>query len=118
MKLDLKKPCSNCPFRTDIKQYLYVERREELASVLSSGGAFSCHKTNSVDEEGGTIETAESQHCAGALIVLENEREKPDDAGCLRNNLARVSARFGFFNPNDLDTDAPVFKSFDDWVDA
>lgn len=42
----LKKPCSSCPFRTNIIPFLTQKRATEIKEVLvNKDKSFSCHKT-------------------------------------------------------------------------
>ena len=68
MDFKLTKPCGNCPFRYDsLKGWLGEERAEEISTALIDQDlTFSCHKTNSSDDEGNAIETKNSN------IVLEH----------------------------------------------
>lgn len=110
MKFDLTAPCGNCPFRTDITFYLDTERVEEICDSLTSGGTFSCHKTNSFDEDGGgAIETRKTQHCAGALILLE-KMEQP-------NQMMRIGERVEFYDRTKLKMDAPVFGDAESMIE-
>lgn len=107
MKYDLTKPCDLCPFRNDDKR-LYVHP-EVLMGMAS--GEFCCHRTGEVDEETGDIEpTAKSQHCAGALIMLE-KMEQP-------HQMMRICERLRLYDRTKLDMNAPVFGSFDEVEEA
>lgn len=114
MKFDLKTPCNNCPFRTDVKPYLRPRRAIEISNSIAEGLTFSCHKTNEfVDDEDGfseTLETENSQHCAGALILLVKE-ETP-------HQFLRIVERLGLFDPSKLDMKAPVYKSANKMIAA
>lgn len=102
MKFDLVRPCANCPFRSDRPGYLTAERVESIINAITrEQRTFSCHKTNRF-EDGEAVETANSQHCAGALIFLER-MEAP-------NQLMRIAERLGFYDRTKLDMDAPVFE--------
>jgi len=97
MKYDLTTPCDQCPFLTKNK-HAYSERR--LFSLIGNG-EFHCHKTGTEDEESGDfVPTENSQHCAGALIFLE-KRE-------LRNQMMRITARLGLYDPTKLNMEAKV----------
>jgi hypothetical protein len=109
MKFDLTKPCAECPFRHDINGYLREEWAEEIVEALLSDATFSCHKTNEYDDEGEPLESGESQHCAGAMILLEHQ-EQP-------NQLMRISRRLGFYDPSRLDMTAPVFDDPETFID-
>lgn len=109
MKFKLTQPCDNCPFRTDVKPYLTKDRVRELRDeMLGQQATFSCHKTNKFNEEGETIEDGDSQHCAGAMILLE-KLEKP-------NQLMRISERLGCYDMRKLKMDSPVFDSFESMI--
>jgi hypothetical protein len=41
----LKRPCGNCPFRTDRVPFLSRDRAQEIADSLLDGASFHCHKT-------------------------------------------------------------------------
>jgi len=102
MKMDLKKPCSNCPFRNDIKPYLTFDRAEEiLDGLINQQQSFSCHKTNDfIDDD--AIETENTQHCAGALILLEKLE--------LPNQWMRIAERIGCYDRHKLKMDSPVYE--------
>ena len=111
MNYDLTEPCPQCPFRTDIEPFLRYERVIELKeALLYRQGTFSCHKTNTHDEDGEAIETDDSKHCAGAMILLE-KLEKP-------NQMMRIAERLGMYDRHKLKMDAPVFDDFDEMADA
>ncbi len=111
MEFNLKKPCKDCPFRTDNGFILSNSRVEEITNALvNQDQTFSCHKTIKHDDETGEgIEGKKTQHCAGALIMLEH-MEKP-------NQMMRIAERCGFYDHTALDMDAPVFTNDDEMVD-
>jgi hypothetical protein len=107
----LKRPCGNCPFRSDRAPFLDRDRAQEIADSLEADASFHCHKTLDYDSEDGTGEVNDgSRHCAGALIVLERE-EKP-------NQMMRIGERLGFYDRTALVMDSPVFPSLAEWVAA
>lgn len=58
----MKKPCANCPFRSDVKPFLHPARAVEIANADS----FVCHKTlGPADDEGDGTIVSSSQECAG-----------------------------------------------------
>ena len=72
----VKKPCSQCPYRRDVKPFLTPERGEELAyHAQNPYNVFHCHKTleHSDDCEGGTYAGERSKICAGFLTLQHNE---------------------------------------------
>lgn len=113
MHYKLTKPCSNCPFRSDIKPYLRSERVHEIADSLVRG-QFPCHKTLNYDRTHEECEepeeTENTGHCAGALILLE-KLEQP-------SQMMRICERIGVYDARKLDMDAPVYDSFEDMADA
>jgi hypothetical protein len=110
VKLDLKRPCANCPFRSDRATFLTKGRAREIAfDMTERQGTFSCHKTNEFGDEQ-AVETEDSQHCAGALIILE-KMERP-------NQWMRIGERIGIYDPKQLDMTAPVFNNLEEWIRA
>ncbi len=104
MNFDLTEPCESCPFRKDVKAYLPKERVKELLhTLIKQQGTFTCHKTNQHDEEGETVETYKSQHCAGATILLEKIK-KP-------NQMMRWMERINLYDRTKLKMDSPVFDN-------
>lgn len=110
MKFDLKKPCSNCPFRSDDKGVRISETRaQEIADGITiKQGTFSCHKTTN-DKDGDIADDKDVQHCAGAMIMLE-KMEKP-------NQMMRLEERFGGYDRHKLDMNAPVVDDADEFVE-
>ena len=110
MNYDLKKPCANCPFRTDIAPYLTKGRVREIDQALVRG-TFACHKTTGVEKDGEiTVDSSEMQHCAGALILLEKTGRS--------SQMMRIVERLGGYDRTKLDMEAPVFGSFSEMVRA
>ncbi len=99
MKYDMTKPCDQCPFLTKLKRGFTTRRLEEMAS-----GEFPCHKTAEVveDDECGSEyhATADSQHCAGALIYLE-KRDRS-------HQMMRIMERTNGYDRTKLDMTAAV----------
>lgn len=102
-------PCSNCPFRNDVKPYIREDRVREIEDSLVRG-EFPCHKTTEDDGDGDRRATDESIHCAGALILMIKEDRS--------SQMMRISHRLGMFDPEKLDMNAPVYDSFDEMADA
>jgi hypothetical protein len=112
MKYNLRKPCANCPFRTDIDPYLNDERAREIVDSLVRG-EFPCHKTldySHDDEDGEARNTQKTAHCAGALIMLEHD-EQP-------GQMMRIMERIGGYDRRLLDMESPVFKRRADFIRA
>jgi len=55
-------------------------------------------------------ETEESQHCAGALILME-KMKRP-------SQMMRIVERLGMYDATKLQMDAPVFSSFEEMAEA
>lgn len=114
MRFDLKSPCCDCPFRSDIGFFLHKGRRRDIAHALLKGDAsFACHKTvdySQWQEQGKHVAEPTEQHCAGALIVLKK-------MGALWDNLIPRFARMvGWFDPDRLNLEAPVYDSMEDFI--
>jgi hypothetical protein len=115
LNLNLKSPCGLCPFRKDsMFGWLGFDRAEEIIECIagSTHGSFTCHNTNEFgfDEDGEsiTIETDESEHCAGALILLNK-------AG--RTNFAmRFGYMAGIYDPETYKNQDSVFDDLDEFV--
>lgn len=116
MRFDLKRPCRDCPFRTDVRGYLTPARAEEItAAVLKGDATFTCHKTLTgeyveTDDESIYVpgDTGE-QHCAGALI-LEAKAGHPN----LPIRLARMTS---MLDTDRLDMTAPVFDTAEEMIE-
>jgi len=110
MKFNLVRPCAKCPFRNDIRPFLRQERVIDLENeLINQQKTFTCHETNDYDDETGDgIETKNSEHCAGALILLE-KLNKP-------NQMMRWMERLGGYDRNRLDMKAFVFDSFNEMI--
>lgn len=106
MKFDLKKPCSTCPFRTDVIFPLRPARRMEITHALMGNGSFACH--NTVDySEGDNPDPQEEQFCAGALIAMDR------DEILFENGFVRLAERLGVFDYDALDVSVDVYPLFD-----
>lgn len=116
MKFDLKRPCKSCPFRTDIPPFLSRRRGVEIANSIDGRKlqqTFPCHMTTVDDEDedcGERHVTPNSQHCAGAMIVLEHEGAP--------NQMMRIAERLGLYDRSKLEMDQPVFKTLKEFVKA
>lgn len=108
-KAIVPQPCKDCPFRKDVPGFLTQSRAEEIAHGIGFlGESFTCHKSNSFDDETGEVVVTErSRHCAGAALILEKE-EKP-------NQVMQVAERLGHYNqPVGAEL---VFDSLAEFVD-
>lgn len=110
MKFNLTTPCKDCPFRKDIAFSLRPERAEEISQALLNDQSFVCHKTVDYENENEDKDRSKESFCAGALIILEREGRP--------NYLPRIAVAFGELNFNDLDMEAPVYSSFQEFVQA
>lgn len=101
----LKKPCRDCPFRTDAPRYLKDSRYKQIAAALvDQGQSFSCHKTLESDAESGDLVIGNSsRQCAGAMIWLQSQGRP--------NTMMQVMERLGAWSPSSLDMNAPVFQT-------
>lgn len=119
MEYDLKKPCKNCPFRTDDTAIRFAnrERAEEIEESAYRHG-FPCHKSAVFQEESfegaeddGYVAGENTQHCAGYMImqIFSGETEWP-----AVNNDPDIVDAFA----NKMDWNAPVFQNCDDFLDA
>lgn len=111
MKFDLKRPCPGCPFGTGPKSVrrLGEARAQEIVDALRGDASFSCHETVDYSREK-PRETHDTQHCAGAMILLERE-ERP-------NQMMRWMERVGFYDHTKLDMGAAVVADFDEFVEV
>ena len=120
-KFDMKRPCTNYPFRTDENaiRFASVNRAADIARSAFLFG-FPCHTTadyfeDESDGEGndsGYIFGDDTQHCAGYLIMQLKEcdgRTWPG-IGHDRDLVARLEA--------SLDFDSPVFDHLADFYQA
>lgn len=116
MKFELKRPCKDCPFRNDKphhKGWLGKERATAIYQNLLDGGNFPCHKTHDYLKDDGNGFTHQEGHqfCAGALIMLENEK-----TAC-QSQALRMAVGLRLYNPSNLDKNSPIFKSGDEFID-
>lgn len=111
MKFDLKRPCKLCPFKNDcLEGWLGKERAQEIIDcMVKEDGHFTCHETSQFDDETGEpIMGKKSQHCAGAMILLEKNNRA--------NQFMRIAERLGIYDRTKLDMDAPVFNTYREFV--
>jgi hypothetical protein len=105
MNYTMTSPCAKCPFRNDIPGYLTKARAREIVGCITQGdGTFACHETLDYDgEDGEGEETPTTQHCAGAMILLE-KLNRP-------NQMMRICERLGMYDAGKLKMDAAVVDS-------
>lgn len=93
MKMDMKKPCKDCPFikNSSTNRTLEPERLMEIKNnLLYQDASFTCHKTLDLPKH-------DQQHCAGALMYLE-ERNRP-------NQWMRIMERLGYYSRDAISKD-------------
>jgi hypothetical protein len=106
----LKRPCANCPFRTDIPGFLRRGRAVEIAEGIAGGALFACHKTTGWDDEAEMlVEMDSSKVCAGSLIVQERQGQV--------GQMLRIAERLNVYDPTRLDMEAPVARSLVEFVE-
>lgn len=120
MRYDLKTPCKHCPFRNDATRIKFScrERAEEIEESAYRNG-FPCHKSadhiedeDAADgESGGYVEGEKSQHCVGFIIM---QLKGGEDTWPGLDNDEDLAERLR----NQVDWDAPVFDSPDDFIEA
>lgn len=110
MDFTMKKPCKDCPFRRDVPAYLNGPRCQEIIrSITSQDGQFPCHKTTVHDGDGDYVPQFKGeQHCAGAMILLE-KLDQP-------NQIMRIAERVGSYHRDELDMEAPVFDTAEEFI--
>lgn len=82
MKINLKTPCKDCPFRAGVDLHLGQGRIEGIIESLKDDWhAFQCHKTTHKgewSEDGDTyIPTGEESVCMGSLAYMHREGYLP-----------------------------------------
>ncbi len=106
MKFDMARPCDNCPFLKVGGIRLTRGRVREISGGMLSpnGHTFACHKTVKWDENGETeIERDKQQHCAGALIFAEKNKNA--------TQMMRWMERVGAYDARSLMSDQDAVKS-------
>lgn len=93
---DLKRPCKDCPWRTDIAPYLSAERVAEIVQAM----AFQCHKTVDYSDDH-PRQGEKPQQCAGLMLMLHRSGRA--------NTIMQVGERLGAFSPCELDASSPVY---------
>ena len=110
-KFSLRGPCANCPFRNDQQPYLRPGRVDDIADSLHADLGFSCHKTNDFDQDDGQATVTEnSRECGGVMAMLER-MNRP-------SQVMRVGERLGMYDRHQMDPNAAVYDSIDEWRDA
>jgi len=117
MNFSLKKPCKNCPFLKEEHQpknsgWLGRERAKGIyASMVIQDYSFPCHKTTTPDEDEMESKVTETtQHCAGALILLDKENHA--------NQMSRIAMRLGMYDPQLLEDRENVVDTGIEFIDV
>jgi hypothetical protein len=109
----VKKPCDDCPFRTDLPPHgLRPERAADIAAGLMANDDFPCHKTVDYSNDSNGIVSSQSTRCVGAAIFLEQVRP----GGMAANLMFRFAIRKGELNPDQLSKTIPVYGSISDFI--
>lgn len=91
MMFDLRRPCSNCPFRIG-QGHLFRMAQDRLGEIFR-GTAFQCHKTLIYDDDGrAVVNGPKTQQCAGLMAVLHRSGEPRGAAPSSRQAMV-VSSR-------------------------
>lgn len=101
---DLKRPCTNCPFRKGVgcTFQLQTARINEIVSAAS----FQCHKTVDYDNyDNDKRQGDRPQQCAGLMAVLHREG-KP-------NQIMQVGERLGAVTFDDIDPRGEAYASIE-----
>ncbi|WP_372493301.1 DUF6283 family protein [Gordonia alkaliphila] len=102
----LRRPCGNCPFRTDVE--FPLTRAASIADELRKKNVFLCHKTVDYSgDDGGNQDRA--RMCAGARATAANDG--------IIVAAEQVATRLGLPVP-DTDPDLPVYDSLENWVES
>lgn len=107
MNFDLRAPCGNCPFRTDVQKnygWLSEDRAAGIAESLEYS-VFPCHKTTIHTEDGEYVENSKEQACYGAIAVMENEGK------LFSNHMMQIAERFGLYQRHEVNAFLPVVRS-------
>jgi hypothetical protein len=110
-KFSLSGPCADCPFRSDKRFELRPSRVDEIADALLNDDGFTCHKTIEYDDSDGTPTiTRDARECGGAMATLE-KMNRP-------SQVMRIAERLGMYERHQIDPDAPVYDSINEWRHA
>lgn len=94
-------PCSECPFRKDIKPYLTKARAQQLVTkVIKGDNTFTCHKT---------LKNPIKSHCSGAVHLIVKE-DHP--------NRSLYTARILGLYKEDFRNPDLVFDNAQQFIDA
>lgn len=110
MQFDLKRPCSNCPFRKG-KGECFKLGTKRVEEIFEHSPSFQCHKTLDFDYPAGSREHHgdKPQQCAGVLSLL-SRADKP-------SAIMQIGERLGYFDPSKLIHD-DVYESLEAAIEA
>lgn len=117
MKFDLRKPCRNCPFRTDGQPIRFAsrERTEEIEEQAYRHG-FPCHLSAELiendNDSDGYVAGPNTQHCAGAARMYLNGGDGRPWPGI--DNDEELFSKL----EKQLDWRLPVFESVEAFLDG
>ena len=118
MRFDLTAPCQNCPFRSDSTRITFAarERAEEIEEQAYRSG-FPCHvsadlKEDPMSGEEGFVFGAETQHCAGYILMQLHEGSGSPWPGI--NNDEELLETL----TKKMDWTAPVFRTSNEFFEA
>lgn len=112
MKYEMTRPCKKCPFVKANNFPLSKARKKEIMlSIFALDQSFPCHQTTEEfeDDDGGVelVATDDSQHCVGAMILLE-KAGKP-------NQMMQIAERLGMYDHKKLDMSVVTVKP-GEWI--
>lgn len=100
---DLKRPCTNCPFKKGVGE-MFLLSESTLDGILS-GPSFQCHKT--IDYNTDSLERGDKpQQCAGVMAILAKEGRP--------NQIMQVARRLGALDFDKLDPEGEAYGSIDE----
>jgi hypothetical protein len=106
MQFNIKRPCSACPFRSDVAPFLH--RAPRIAKQLKDDHFwFACHETTGI-KSGKRVNPANQSHCAGAMMVLWKSG--------MANIAMRLALVYKMITREQLEQDVPVFASLDEFA--
>ena len=108
INFDLKKPCKGCPFRTQGEKrvrFLGEERIVEIVEAMTEQQkTFTCHET---------LQNERQQHCAGAIVFLNNTTK----TGYAKIQWARIAERLSWGKPQNItDPEEVIAKTMEELV--
>jgi len=118
MKFNLRKPCANCPFRTDLHTnygWLSKARAEEISESMKEK-VFPCHNTtisSDYDDDGEEIyiSNPKEQACFGAIVTLHQEGKLFD------NQMIQIAIRLGLYKGyKNINTDLPIVSDRQEFI--